>query len=75
LFHHIGIYAYTREALTRFVKLSPSPLERREKLEQLRALEAGMSIAVARVPAVPLSVDTPADLDRARALFGGAKPR
>src|SRR4051812_10250807 len=75
LFHHIGIYAYTRDALTRFVKLSPSPLERREKLEQLRALEAGMSIAVARVPAVPLSVDTPADLENARALFGGAKPR
>jgi 3-deoxy-manno-octulosonate cytidylyltransferase (CMP-KDO synthetase) len=75
LFHHIGIYAYTREALRRFVKLSPSPLERREKLEQLRALEAGMSIAVARVPGVPLSVDTPADLENARALFGGAKPR
>ena len=66
LFHHVGIYAYTREALTRFVKLAPSPLEKREKLEQLRALEAGMSIAVARVPAVPLSVDTPEDLKKAR---------
>jgi 3-deoxy-manno-octulosonate cytidylyltransferase (CMP-KDO synthetase) len=72
LFHHVGIFAYTREALTRFVKLSPSPLEQREKLEQLRALEAGMTIAIARVPAVPLSVDTPEDLRRARALLGGA---
>jgi len=66
LFHHVGIYAYTRDALTRFVKLEPSPLEKREKLEQLRALEAGMSIAVARVPEVPLSVDTPEDLQKAR---------
>ena len=49
LFHHVGIYAFTREALARFVALPPSPLEQREKLEQLRALEAGMSIAVARV--------------------------
>jgi 3-deoxy-manno-octulosonate cytidylyltransferase (CMP-KDO synthetase) len=73
LFHHVGIYAYTREALTRFVKLSPSPLEKREKLEQLRALEAGMSIAVARVPEVPLSVDTPDDLEKARALLGGSQ--
>jgi 3-deoxy-manno-octulosonate cytidylyltransferase (CMP-KDO synthetase) len=69
LFHHIGIYAYTRNALTRFVKLAPSPLERREKLEQLRALEAGMTIAVARVGAVPLSVDTPEDLQKARDLI------
>lgn len=74
LFHHVGIYAYTREALMRFVKLSPSPLEEREKLEQLRALEAGMRIAVARVPAVPLSVDTPEDLEKARALLGGVSP-
>ena len=73
LFHHVGIYAYTRDALTRFVKLSPSPLEKREKLEQLRALEAGMSIAVARVPEVPLSVDTPADLEKARALLGASQ--
>jgi 3-deoxy-manno-octulosonate cytidylyltransferase (CMP-KDO synthetase) len=70
LFHHVGIYAFRRAALARFVKLAPSPLERREKLEQLRALEAGMTIAVARVDAVPLSVDTPADLEKARALLG-----
>jgi 3-deoxy-manno-octulosonate cytidylyltransferase (CMP-KDO synthetase) len=70
LFHHIGIYAFRRSALARFVKLAPSPLEKREKLEQLRALEAGMTIAVARVDAVPLSVDTPADLEKARALLG-----
>ena len=69
LFHHIGVYAYTRDALSRFVRLSPSPLETREKLEQLRALEAGMTIAVGRVADVPLSVDTPADLARARALI------
>jgi 3-deoxy-manno-octulosonate cytidylyltransferase (CMP-KDO synthetase) len=67
LFHHIGIYAFRRAALARFVALSPSPLEKREKLEQLRALEAGMTIAVARVDEVPLSVDTPEDLERARA--------
>ncbi len=69
LFHHVGIYAFRRAALARFVALPPSPLERREKLEQLRALEAGMTIAVARVDAVPLSVDTPADLAKARALL------
>jgi 3-deoxy-manno-octulosonate cytidylyltransferase (CMP-KDO synthetase) len=69
LFHHVGIYAYTRDALSRFVKLEPSPLEKREKLEQLRALEAGMSIAVARVAEVPLSVDTPEDLQKARDLI------
>ena len=67
LFHHIGIYAFRRAALARFVGLPPSPLEIREKLEQLRALEAGMTIAVTRVDAVPLSVDTPADLEKARA--------
>jgi 3-deoxy-manno-octulosonate cytidylyltransferase (CMP-KDO synthetase) len=66
LYHHIGIYAFTRAALSRFVSLPPSPLESRERLEQLRALEAGMRIAVARIDAVPLSVDTPADLERAR---------
>src|SRR5665213_270835 len=70
LFHHIGIYAFRRAALSRFVKLPASPLEKREKLEQLRALEAGMSIAVARVDSVPLSVDTPDDLQKARALIG-----
>jgi 3-deoxy-manno-octulosonate cytidylyltransferase (CMP-KDO synthetase) len=69
LFHHVGIYAYRRDALTRFVALPPSPLEQREKLEQLRALEANMSIAVARVDRVPLSVDTPADLQRANRLL------
>ena len=67
LFHHIGIYAFRRTALARFMGLPPSPLEIREKLEQLRALEAGMTIGVARVDAVPLSVDTPADLEKARA--------
>jgi len=69
LYHHIGLYAYAREALESFVALPPSPLEKREKLEQLRALEAGMSIAVARVDAAPLSVDTPADLEKARKLL------
>jgi len=66
LFYHVGIYAFARAALERFVRLEPSPLEQREKLEQLRALEAGMRIAVARVDSVPLSVDTPADLAEAR---------
>ncbi len=69
LFHHVGIYAYRRDALARFVALPPSPLEMREKLEQLRALEADMSIAVARVDSVPLSVDTPADLAKAQQFF------
>lgn len=66
LYHHIGIYAYRRASLERFVSLKPSPLEMREKLEQLRALEAGMRIDVALVDTVPLGVDTPADLERAR---------
>ncbi|HEY1709388.1 MAG TPA: 3-deoxy-manno-octulosonate cytidylyltransferase [Rhizomicrobium sp.] len=70
LYHHIGIYAFRRESLTRFVGLPPSPLEKREKLEQLRALEAGMQITVARVDSVPLSVDTPADLEKARMALG-----
>jgi 3-deoxy-manno-octulosonate cytidylyltransferase (CMP-KDO synthetase) len=69
LYHHIGIYAYTRAALQRFVSLPPSPLELREKLEQLRALEAGMRINVGLVDTVPLGVDTPADLERARQLL------
>ena len=69
LWHHVGLYAYRRDALESFVALPPSPLELREKLEQLRALEAGMRIAVARVDATPLSVDTPADLERARKLM------
>jgi len=71
LHHHIGIYAYRRAALARFVAMPPAPLETREKLEQLRALEAGMRIDVARVDRVPLGVDTPADLARARELLGG----
>jgi 3-deoxy-manno-octulosonate cytidylyltransferase (CMP-KDO synthetase) len=70
LYHHIGLYAYRRAALARFVSLPPSPLEQREKLEQLRALEAGMRIDVVIVGGVPLGVDTPADLDRARVLLG-----
>jgi 3-deoxy-manno-octulosonate cytidylyltransferase (CMP-KDO synthetase) len=69
LYHHIGLYTYRRAALTRFVALPPAPLEQRERLEQLRALEADMRIDVAVVDAVPLGVDTPADLDRARALL------
>jgi 3-deoxy-manno-octulosonate cytidylyltransferase (CMP-KDO synthetase) len=71
LYHHIGLYAYRRAALEKFVALKPSPLELRERLEQLRALEAGMRIDVAIVDAVPLGVDTPADLEKARALIGG----
>ncbi len=70
LYHHIGIYAYRRAALTRFVGLPPAPLEQREKLEQLRALENGMRIDVALVDTVPLGVDTPDDLERARAVLG-----
>ncbi|MFN0265247.1 3-deoxy-manno-octulosonate cytidylyltransferase [Tepidamorphus sp. 3E244] len=69
LWHHVGIYAWRRSALDRFVSLPPSPLELRERLEQLRALEHGMSIAVAPVSAVPLGVDTPGDLERVRAMF------
>lgn len=69
LYHHIGIYAYRRNALERFIAMPPSALERREKLEQLRALEGGMRIDVAVVDTVPLGVDTPADLERARELL------
>ena len=69
LYHHIGIYAFRRAALARFVSLPPGVLERRERLEQLRALEAGMRIAAARVEGVPFGVDTPEDLDRARKLL------
>jgi 3-deoxy-manno-octulosonate cytidylyltransferase (CMP-KDO synthetase) len=65
-YHHIGLYAYRRAALERFVRLPPSPLERQEKLEQLRALEAGMRIDVTIVDTVPRGVDTPADLENAR---------
>ena len=69
LYHHIGMYAYRRNALERFVSLKPSPLEKREKLEQLRALEDNMRIDVALVDTVPLGVDTPADLERARRMM------
>lgn len=69
LYHHIGLYAYRRAALERFAALAPSTLEKREKLEQLRALEAGMRIDVALVDSVPLGVDTPEELERARALL------
>lgn len=72
LFHHIGLYAFRRTALDRFVTLAPTELEKREKLEQLRALEAGMRIDVALVDTVPLGVDTPADLERARALLANS---
>jgi 3-deoxy-manno-octulosonate cytidylyltransferase (CMP-KDO synthetase) len=70
LYHHIGLYAYRRAALERFIALPPGILEQRERLEQLRALEAGMRIDVALVDTVPLGVDTPADLDRARTMLG-----
>ena len=71
LYHHIGLYAFRRAALERFVTLPPSLLERREKLEQLRALEAGMRIDVEIVDTVPLGVDTPEDLEKARAMLTG----
>jgi len=68
-YHHIGLYAYRRAALERFVKLPPSPLELQEKLEQLRALEAGMRIDITIVDTVPRGVDTPADLETARGIL------
>jgi 3-deoxy-manno-octulosonate cytidylyltransferase (CMP-KDO synthetase) len=71
LYHHIGLYAFRRAALERFVALLPSPLEQREKLEQLRALEAGMRIDVAIIDSVPVGVNTPEDLARARAMLSG----
>ena len=69
LYHHIGLYAYRRTALERFVSLGPSTLEKRESLEQLRALEAGMRIDAEIVDTVPLGVDTPADLEKARRIL------
>lgn len=75
LYHHIGLYAYRRAALERFVALAPSVLERRERLEQLRALEAGMRIDAAVVDAIPLGVDTPADLEAARRRLGAGEPQ
>ncbi len=71
LYHHVGLYAWRRDALTRFVALPPSPLEKRERLEQLRALEAGMRIDIGLVDTVPVGVDTPADLEQARRRLGG----
>jgi 3-deoxy-manno-octulosonate cytidylyltransferase (CMP-KDO synthetase) len=73
LYHHIGLYAYRRRALRRFVGLPPSPLERRERLEQLRALEAGLRIDAMVVDDVPLGVDTPHDLERARELLAARR--
>jgi 3-deoxy-manno-octulosonate cytidylyltransferase (CMP-KDO synthetase) len=73
LLHHIGLYAYRRDSLRRFVAAPPSPLERREKLEQLRALEAGMRIDVALVDTAPLGVDAPGDLERARVMLAPGK--
>lgn len=69
LYHHIGLYAFRRDALQRFVGLPPAPIEQRERLEQLRALEAGMRIDIALVDTVPLGVDTPAELQRARTML------
>ncbi|NOJ46760.1 3-deoxy-manno-octulosonate cytidylyltransferase [Bradyrhizobium archetypum] len=71
-YHHIGLYAYRRAALERFVALPPSPLEQQEKLEQLRALEAGMRIDITIVDSVPRGVDTPADLETARRILAKA---
>jgi 3-deoxy-manno-octulosonate cytidylyltransferase (CMP-KDO synthetase) len=68
-YHHIGLYAYRRQALARFVSLPPSPLERQERLEQLRALEAGMRIDIGIVDTVPRGVDTPADLEATRLIL------
>lgn len=73
-YHHIGIYGYRRESLARFVALAPSVLEKRERLEQLRALEAGMHIEAVRVDTMPLGVDTPEDLKRAARLLA-ARPK
>lgn len=73
LYHHIGLYAYRRKSLQRFVGLKPSPLELREKLEQLRALEAGMRIDAVVVDDVPLGVDTPHDLERAREIIAARR--
>jgi 3-deoxy-manno-octulosonate cytidylyltransferase (CMP-KDO synthetase) len=74
VWRHVGVYAYRRAALARFSAAPPSPLERRERLEQLRALELGLSIHAAIVPAAPISVDTAADLEAARALAGEDRP-
>jgi 3-deoxy-manno-octulosonate cytidylyltransferase (CMP-KDO synthetase) len=73
--HHIGIYAFRRAALERFVLLAPSEREKAHRLEQMRALDAGMTIAVVRVDSAPFGVDTPADLERARATIEAASSR
>ena len=73
LYHHLGIYAFRPEALARFVALPPAPLEKRERLEQLRALEAGMRIDAALVDSPILEVNTPADLERVRADLGAGR--
>lgn len=73
LWHHVGVYAWRRTALARFVSLPPSGLEMRENLEQLRALEAGMRIGCTRMDTAPFGVDTPADLERARRMIGAQK--
>ena len=73
LYHHVGLYAYRRAALERFVSLPPSTLEMRERLEQLRALEAGMRIDAELVDTVPLGVDAPEDLEQARLMYGAAE--
>lgn len=73
LLHHVGLYAYRRDALVRFVSLAPSTLEKRERLEQLRALEDGMRIDVGLVDKVPIGVDSPADLERARQFASGGR--
>lgn len=72
LFHHVGIYAYRRSALERFCDLEPTGLERRERLEQLRALEGGLSIGVRTIDKAPAGIDTEADLEAARSRLGGA---
>ncbi len=69
MYHHVGIYAYRREALERFAKAPASPLEERESLEQLRALSIGLRIDAAVVDTVPLGVDTPEDLKKAREML------
>lgn len=73
LYHHIGLYAYRRKALQRFVNLAPSPLEKRERLEQLRAVEDGMRIDAVVVNDVPLGVDIPHDLERAREILAARR--
>ncbi len=72
VWRHIGVYGYRRDALARFTAAPPSPLERREKLEQLRALELGLRIDAAVADVAPISVDTPADLEAARRAAAGA---